>query len=246
MVRIMVVAPFETPDIESSTDDYATRFAGEIGSWFLSVQLRATLEPIADLKQARIIDVGGGHGQLLGGLLDAGHQVTVTGSHENCTSRIRPLLENARATFKVCPLTKLDFESESFDVAVSYRMMSHLEDWKTLVKELCRVSANKVLVDYPTYRSVNLLNCLMFKLKHGLEKNTRDFKIFREKDVIREFEKNGFHLARRYGQYVLPMAFHRAHQNRKFAEFIEGGLRIIGLAWLFGSPVIACFEKVKS
>lgn len=244
MVKMMVETSFETPDIESSTDDYATRFSGEIGCWFLKVQLCATLAAIKDLNNGHIVDVGGGHGQLLEGLLDVGHQVTVIGSHESCSKIIEPLLSSESATFKVCPLTQLEFEDRSFDVAVSYRMMSHLEHWHTLVAELCRVSSNRVLVDYPTYRSFNLLNSMMFVLKKGIEKNTRHFTIFHEKEIIREFEKNGFRLHRRYGQFVLPMAFHRAHKNRFFGQLTEDFLRKTGLAYLFGSPVISSFERI--
>ena len=242
----MVTTTLETPDIESSTDDYATRFAGGIGRWFLHIQLKATLRQIGNMKGVRILDVGGGHGQLLGGLLNAGHRVTVTGSNEGCSMRIRKLLDNDRAAFKVCPLTNLDFEDGAFDVAISYRMMSHLEHWRTLVEELCRVSSGKVIIDYPTYRSFNVLNGLLFRLKHGVEKNTREFAIFHEAEVIAEFEKHGYRQTKRYGQYVLPMALHRAHRCRSLAVVLEGALRLVGLAWLFGSPVIACFEKNES
>ena len=160
--------------------------------------------------------------------------------------RIRSFLNNDRAAFKVCPLTNLDFEDESYEVAISYRMMSHLADWKTLVEELCRVSSGKVIIDYPTYRSFNALNGLLFRLKHGVEKNTREFAVFHEADVVAEFEKHGFRQTRKCGQYVLPMALHRAHRCRPVAAVLEGGLRMLGLARLFGSPVIACFEKAES
>lgn len=242
----MATTIFETPDIESSTDDYATRFSGGVGKWFLRKQLKATLRQIGDMRGARVLDVGGGHGQLLGGLLDAGYRVTVTGSNEGCSMRIRKLLENDRAAFKVCPLTSLDFGDGSFDVVVSYRMLSHLERWRNFVEELCRVSSGKVIIDYPTYRSFNALNGLLFRLKHGVEKNTREFAIFHEADIVAEFEKHGYRQTQRYGQYVLPMALHRAHRCQPLAFLLEAALRMVGLAWLFGSPVIACFEKTES
>ena len=59
----------ETADIETSSDDYAARFAGEIGAWLLKVQEEATLRMLAAYPNAKILDVGGGHGQLTGALI---------------------------------------------------------------------------------------------------------------------------------------------------------------------------------
>ena len=64
-------SPFpETADIETSSDEYASRFSGEIGEWFLKVQEDATLGILAPFTQAKILDVGGGHGQLTGALIE--------------------------------------------------------------------------------------------------------------------------------------------------------------------------------
>ena len=54
----------ETADIETSSDGYAQRFAGAVGAWFLRVQEDATLRLLHAFPNARILDVGGGHGQL--------------------------------------------------------------------------------------------------------------------------------------------------------------------------------------
>ncbi|NEO49979.1 MAG: class I SAM-dependent methyltransferase, partial [Moorea sp. SIO4A3] len=54
----------ETADIETSSEDYASRFAGEIGAWLLKVQEDATLKMLTPYPKATILDVGGGHGQL--------------------------------------------------------------------------------------------------------------------------------------------------------------------------------------
>src|SRR5512139_706652 len=79
----------ETADIETSSEDYAGRFAGPVGAWFLKVQENATLEMLAGYLGCTILDVGGGHGQLTGPLLDNGHNVTVFGSSDVCIERIR-------------------------------------------------------------------------------------------------------------------------------------------------------------
>src|SRR5690348_10446475 len=64
----------ETADVETSSDDYARRFAGTVGAWFLERQADATRELLADLPHgAKVVDVGGGHAQLTPMLVEAGY-----------------------------------------------------------------------------------------------------------------------------------------------------------------------------
>ena len=65
------------PDVETSSEDYARRFAGGVGAWFVEAQARITLELLAPWPRARVLDVGGGHAQLTGPLVEAGYDVTV-------------------------------------------------------------------------------------------------------------------------------------------------------------------------
>ncbi len=70
----------EDADVETSSEAYARRFSGAVGGWFLAVQADATLDLLRPFPRARIVDVGGGHGQLAAPLAEAGHDVTVVGS----------------------------------------------------------------------------------------------------------------------------------------------------------------------
>jgi len=75
-----VHAPREDADVETSSDAYARRFAGPLGEYFLEVQSRLTLDLLAPWPGARVLDVGGGHGQTIGALVESGFDVTVLGS----------------------------------------------------------------------------------------------------------------------------------------------------------------------
>lgn len=66
----MTIYP-ETADIETSSDDYASRFAGATGAWMLDVQRDATIRLMGDDTDS-ILDVGGGHGQLARPLCETG------------------------------------------------------------------------------------------------------------------------------------------------------------------------------
>jgi ubiquinone/menaquinone biosynthesis C-methylase UbiE len=234
------------PDLESSTDDYARRFEGAVGRWFLELQMGATLRFLGPLPGAGVADVGGGHGQLMGGLLDAGYGVTVTGSDALCARRLQAWMGRDRARFVEASLFALPFADREVDAVVSYRMLSHLADWQSLIAELCRVSRVRVLVDYPTKRSVNCLSEVFFRAKKRVERNTRCYLVFHEREIHQAFERNGFRCVGRVGQFLFPMALHRAHGLAWLARLLEGVAGMLGLRRLFGSPVIACFERISS
>ena len=50
------------PDVETASDDYARRFSGPVGEWFLDVQERACLDLLRPWRGGTVLDVGGGHG----------------------------------------------------------------------------------------------------------------------------------------------------------------------------------------
>lgn len=233
----------ETPDIDSSSADYATRFSGRVGAWFLEVQERATLSLLRDHPAATVLDVGGGHGQTLAPLVRAGYRVTVLGSDASCRERIRDLVDSGAAAFATGNLLALPYAAGAFDVGISYRILPHLADWKGLIAELTRVSAKAVLVDFPVMRSVNSLSRPFFALKKNVETNTRPFTVFREEDVVAEFRRHGFAPAGKVPQFLLPMALHRALGNRPLSAASEGLFRASGLSSVFGSPLISRFVR---
>jgi ubiquinone/menaquinone biosynthesis C-methylase UbiE len=155
----------ETADIETSSDDYAQRFSGEIGVGLLRVQEAATLRLLAPYAGGTILDVGGGHGQLTPALVQHGYQVTVLGSAATCQRRIQGLVDTQRCLFKVGDILALPYPPRAFDVVVSYRLLPHVSRWQQFVTELTRVARLAVLVDYPALYSVNYIAPLLFPLK---------------------------------------------------------------------------------
>ena len=143
----------EAADIETASDSYASRFAGAVGAWFLEVQERATLELLAGCPRSRVLDVGGGHGQLTGALVRAGYDVTVQGSALECGARIEQWVRAGAVRFDVASLLDLPYADCAFDVVLCYRLLPHVARWRALVAELARVARHAVLVDYPERRS---------------------------------------------------------------------------------------------
>jgi SAM-dependent methyltransferase len=230
-------------DVETSSEDYARRFAGPVGAFFLEVQTRLTLELLRPWPRARVLDVGGGHAQTIGPLVAAGFEVTVLGSSPACAARLEPWLTAGTARFACGNPLALPYAAGAFDIVLSYRLLPHIPEWPRLLHELARVARQAVLVDYPTVRSVNVLAHLLFGLKRRVEQNTRPYLLFRDAQVAEALAQAGARVSARRGQFVFPMALHRATRNARLARGLEAGAAALGLRHWLGSPVILRAER---
>ena len=233
----------EHADIETSSEDYAARFAGAAGAWMLGVQEQIVLRWLVQRPGATVLDVGGGHGQLALPLARAGFGVTVLGSDAVCIQRIQDEVNAKRIKFEVGDLVALPFPDRAFDVVVSIRLLPHCAAWPKLIMELCRVARSAVIVDYPTTQSVNFFSSALFGAKKKIEKNTRPFTLFRHSEVAAEFARYGFTVAARKGEFFLPMVLHRMLKCPALSAALEGTCGVLGLKKLLGSPVLTLFER---
>jgi SAM-dependent methyltransferase len=225
-------------DIETSSDEYASRFSGPVGEYLLKVQEEMTLSLLEPWQGSQVLDVGGGHGQLAVPLVREGFRVTVAGSDAACRARLDRVLPPGSFRFEVCDLLALPFEDRSFDVVLAFRLLPHEENWAAQISEMCRVARHAVIVDYPDIRSFNLLYKSLFALKKGFERNTREFITFRRGDVAGEFRAGGFAAITWKPQFFAPMVVHRYLQRVPLSRSIERISSMLGLTRLFGSPVI--------
>ena len=233
----------ETADIETSSDDYASRFSGPVGAWMLDVQEHAVRTLLGPPGGRTLLDVGGGHGQLAGPLARAGWRVTVHGSDAVCARRIAPLIADGTVQFAAGDILALPFHDRSYDAVVSVRLLPHCERWPALVAELCRVARHAVIVDYPTSESLNRVAPALFGAKKRIEKNTRTFTLFTHREVEEAFSSSGFAPEGRSGQFFLPMVVHRSLRCRSCSAALETLARAAGLTRRWGSPVVARFIR---
>lgn len=231
--------PFpETADIHTSSDEYALRFSGSAGQWMLDVQEKIVLRMLRGFPDASVLDVGGGHGQLTLPLCRDGWRVTTLGSDESCRHRIQAAVDSGLCRFMVGNAIELPLPDNVFDVVLCFRLLTHCGRWPELVRELCRVARQGVIVDYPTGQSLNAIAPALFGAKKRFEKNTRAWALFRHRQVIDEFAKHGFVPAEIRKQFFLPMVLHRMLKSRALSAALEAGCRALGLTRLWGSPVI--------
>ena len=230
-------------DVESSTDQYAERFKGPVGEWFLEKQL-SIVESMLGSKDETILDVGGGHAQLANPLAAKGYNITVAGSDPICSNRL-----NSDVKFVAHDLYHLPFPDKSFDTVLCFRLISHSPEWKQLISELCRVSKKRVIIDYPNKLSLNLFTPIFFIIKRKLEGSTRPYRMFLKSEVNEAFKDNMFKPEKSEGQYFLPMILYKTLRSRSIGEKFEGFFTKLKLQ-AYSSPVIAAwideFEKLSS
>ena len=236
----------ETADIETASDDYASRFCGPVGAWMLETQERAVRTLLGPAAGQTLLDVGGGHGQLAGPLASAGWRVTVLGSDASCSRRIEPLVAAGTVTFVAGDVLALPFPDRSFDAVVSVRLLPHCKRWPELLAELCRVARRAVIVDYPTSESLNRVAPALFGAKKRLEKNTRTFTLFTHREIDAALSGCGFRPTDRIGQFFLPMVLHRALRCRPCSAALEAICRVAGLTRRWGSPVMLKARPVEA
>jgi len=230
--------PMEFADVETSSEGYAQRFSGPVGEFFLALQTQITLALLTPWPGAKVLDIGGGHGQLALPLVKAGYGVTVAGSHPACRERLDRLLPPDSYNFKWGNLLSLPLEDKSFDIVLSFRLLPHVEAWPNLIAECCRLAGKAVIVDYPDTRSINIFSKVFFRLKKAIEKNTRSFSCFSRGELMAEFTRHGFSHPLFRPEFFVPMALHRALKSATLSRGLEAVCQGLGLTHLLGSPVI--------
>jgi ubiquinone/menaquinone biosynthesis C-methylase UbiE len=235
----------ETADVDSSSDQYARRFSGAVGRWFLDVQTRITLGALAGLPPgARVLDVGGGHAQVAPPLIDAGYRVTVVGSDPICGRRLEPWTSTGRCRFDVTDLQRLPYDDRSFDAVICYRLLAHSVNYVRLVAELCRVAGDRVIADYPAKRSVNIVSRRLFDMKRSIEGvTTRRFSLYGREEIANAFAGAGFRVAAEQPQFLMPMVLYRLARSALLARAAEWPGRRVGLTRVLGSPVIVRADR---
>ncbi len=229
----------EDADIGTSSEDYARRFTGGVGRWFVATQSRLTLGLLRALPAgASILDVGGGHAQIAPPLIEAGYEVTVVGSDPVCAARLEPWIAQGRCRFDAADLRSLPYPDRSFDAVVCLRLLPHSIEWTALVRELCRVARRSVVLDYPSSRGVNAFSSRLFHIKRSIELNTRRFLIFTPQQVNNAFREQGFTVREERPQFLFPMVLHRLTNHAKISRMVETPGRLLGLTRWFGSPIL--------
>lgn len=229
----------EPLDVATSSEDYARRFSGQIGSYFLEVQERLVTQALSVLPTgSSVLEIGGGHGQLLGAY--DGFKATIHGSSERCLARV----VGSGVDTVVAPFENLSFPDSSYDAVVAIRLMAHVEDWRSFVKQLTRISRRLVVLDFAPLVGFNLLTPVLFQLKKAIEGNTRNYSCQTVTEVTKFCEGIDLQVSLLEKQFFFPMGIHRLLANRAISERLELVAEALRLTKMFGSPAILAVEKM--
>jgi 2-polyprenyl-3-methyl-5-hydroxy-6-metoxy-1,4-benzoquinol methylase len=232
----------EAPDIETASAEYAARFDGPAGRYLLSVQESAVRTLLAPYAGQTLLEIGGGHGQLLRVYAALDLQVTLHGSKPVCFERLSGP-EFKRVTPLVGPYLGLGLPDRSFDVVVAIRLVMHEQEWQRLLAEMCRLARKAVIIDYASTRSLNAVAPLLFKVKKRLEGNTRNYLSFSRDQLAKVLDGSGFNMLREERQLFLPTVVHRKLGDTGALRGTENLCRAVGLTRALGSPVILRAQK---
>ncbi len=224
------------------------RFSGEIGRLLAETQERVIFGFLGDLVGQTVLDVGTGTGRAALALARGGAAVTgIDASAEMLrVAQDRAVASGLAARFEVGDAHALAFPDQSFDAAVSLRVLMHTPDWRRCVGELCRVSRRRIVFDYPAARSAAALQSAARRVLAAFGGRVEAYRVLRHSAVRAAVAANGFRIVGVHRQFVLPIGFHKLVGSRGFTETIEGGLARVGLLRLFGSPVTVVAERCVS
>ncbi len=226
----------------------ARRFGGPIGALVAAGQARVLLQMAGDVRNRRVLDVGTGTGRAAILLARAGAKVAGVDASDQmlAVARSRAAAERLDLSFGIGDAHALTFGDASFEVVVCLRLLMHVPDWRRAVAELCRVAAKRVIVDYPSARSLAALESLGRSALHVVRPKTEAYRVFTDRAIDAAFRASGFEVRRRRRQFVLPIALHKAVNSRRFTDRSERWLERMGLLTRLGSPVTIVAERCAS
>ncbi len=234
---------YASDDVAQGFD--ALRFSGPIGHHLLDTQQRILLEALNPGPGRRLLDVGTGTGRAAIALARAGASVVGVDASEQMLEVARSRAADAKVDveFHTGDAHAIPFPDRSFDAAVSLRVIMHTPDWERCIRELCRVSRSRVMVDFPAAGSAALAESVWRRLVHALGGRTEPYRVIRERALRLAFLRSGFHIVSTHRQFVLPIAFHKAVASLGFTLALERTLETVGLRRWLGSPVTMVAER---
>ena len=224
------------------------RFGGPIGELVARDQAAALTEFLGRMNGKSVLDVGTGTGRAALLLAHAGATVTGVDASEEMLSVARQRAQQERAAIQFAPgdAHALAFADHSFDVAVSLRVLMHTPRWRVALDELCRVTRDRIVIDYPSAHSTALVQSLTRRVVHAATGRTEPYRVFFDGQIAAALAANGFQVRAARRLFVLPIALHKAIGSAGFTSVSEAALNRLGLLRLLGSPVTVLAERCAS
>ena len=235
-------------DRDLAENFHTSRFGGPIGEFLAKSQEKVLLEFLGSVENKEIIDVGVGTGRAAIALTVRGAQVVGVDASAEMLKVAMGRANDAGVDLdlRIGDAHALAFEDQSFEAAVSLRVLLHTPDWRQCLGELCRVSRAKVVFDYPALSSIATLQVLWRRCIFWLGLRTEPYRAFSDRTMVKELRSHGFVISALHRQFVLPVLLHKWIGSRRLTEWTEACLARLGLLRLLGSPVTVMAIRCES
>lgn len=223
------------------------RYGGKFGTFLYDLEVESFSSQF-DTTDQSVLDVGAGTGKLCVPLSQLHRQVVAIDISQLMMRYAKGNAANrgAEIVTVVCDAQSLCFNDETFDCVVSSRLLLHLPDWREGIAEMCRVSKDVLIIDFPPSISFGGIDSLFKKLKKKFDSSTQTYTTFFIKKVVDELQKNHFRIVTINRQLFLPIKVHRWLDNPSLSSKIENVFRVLGLTELFGVPVKVKAERITN
>jgi SAM-dependent methyltransferase len=233
-------------DPEHAAGFEGERFFGKFGRLLLEHDLRLFLGSRGDVipAGARILDAGAGTGRLTLPLCQRVPPLSVTALDfsEAMLDQLRAKCANLPNPPQIihADITQTGLPSRAFHAVLSARVLMHLPDWRAGLAELCRLSADFLLFDFPPAPS---LGAWLAKMP-ALQKEERHAYL-RLPHIKAELARHGFAPVAIRKSFVLPIRLHLKLNAPGVSRLVEGGLALLGLRTWLGAPVFVLARRSR-
>ncbi len=237
---------YADPAMAASFD--SKRFGGPIGQILLADQERVLAAFLGDVSNRRVLDMATGTGRAALALARRGARVTGVDASAEMLNVARARAADAALAIEFAEgdAHALAYPDSAFDAVVCLRMLMHVPDWRTALSELCRVSGNQLVFDYPALGSTAAVQAVWRRAALSLGRHVEAYRVFRHRDIARELKRHGFRVTAVHKQFVFPIALHKAVGSAAVTRGIEGMLARVGMLRLAGSPVTIAAKRCAS
>lgn len=222
------------------------RFGSGVGEFLKRNQENLVFHHLADVQGWRVVDVGAGTGRLTIAFLERGAEVVACDASEEMLKVLRSKITSPALQTKQTDAQDLSFDDRVFDCALSFRLLMHVLDWKKALSELCRVSRDWVVIDFPPRRGFLRFAPLFHGLKKPFVKQLQAYKVLPLDEVRQVLTSCGFELHAIDSGYFLPITMHRLVRSVSVVKALESGFSKLGLTNSFGAPVTVFARRKHS
>lgn len=217
----------------------ADRFGGRFGGWLEAREVELYLALLHG-HDGPVLDAGAGTGKLALPLARSGRSVVAADFSPEmlAVAREKARRTGQEGTFVVSDAHALGFRDRAFACTVASRLLMHLPDWRRAVGELCRVTRDVLVVDFPPPGSFARLESVWKRRIRRVEDGAhRGYATISPAEIRLELERHGFRIEHVHRGFFLPIRVHRILDRPQASVRLEAIFERLGWTGRLGSPV---------